>query len=180
MRRRALPGRPPLMAAGQKLQEEILAGQYLEEAPSGVLAEEERAVANAKKMLLQAAGGAVLKYRDKMAEEQELIGALANIVMEIYAMESTLLRTQKAVQTRGEQAVSAMVDAARVFIYDASDRIEKDARPALPALNETDILTTQLAGLRRFTRRTPADTIALRRRVAAAVQAGNKYPFEGR
>jgi hypothetical protein len=168
------------MAAGQKLQEEILAGPSLEEAPSGVLAEEERAVANAKKIFLQAAGGAVLKYRDKMAEEQELIGALANIVMEIYAMESTLLRTQKAVQARGEQAVSAMVDATRVFLYDASDRIEKDARRALTAVNEGDMVTTQLAVLRRFTRRTPVDTIALRRRVAAAVQAGDKYPFEGR
>ncbi|HLP99808.1 MAG TPA: acyl-CoA dehydrogenase family protein [Candidatus Limnocylindria bacterium] len=178
--KRAMSGTLPLMAAGQKLQEEILAGPSLEEAPSGVLAEEERAVANAKKMFLQAAGGAVLKYRDKMAEEQELIGALANIVMEIYAMESTLLRTQKAVQARGEQAVSAMVDAARVFIYDASDRIEKDARRALTAVNEGDMLTTQLAVLRRFMRRTPVDTIALRRRVAAAVQAGDKYPFEGR
>src|SRR2546427_809774 len=178
--KRAMSGTLPLMAAGQKLQEEILAGPSLEEAPSGVLAEEERAVANAKKIFLQAAGGAVLKYRDKMAEEQELIGALANIVMEIYAMESTLLRTQKAVQARGEPAVSAMADATRVFLYDASDRLERDARRALAAVNEGDMLTPQLAVLRRFTRRTPVDTIALRRRVAAAVQAGDKYPFEGR
>jgi hypothetical protein len=178
--KRAMSGVLPLMAAGQKLQEEILAGPSPEEPPSSVLADEERAVANAKKIFLQASGGAVLKFREKMAEEQELVGALANIVMEIYAMESTLLRAQKAVRARGEQASSAMIDAARVFIYDAGDRVEKDARRALTAVNEGDMLTTQLAVLRRFTRRTPVDTIALRRRVAAAVQAGDKYPFEGR
>jgi hypothetical protein len=177
--KRAMSGTLPLMAAGQKLQEEILAGPSFEEAAPGPLAEEERAVANAKKVFLQAAGGAVLKYREKLAEEQELVGALANVVMEIYAMESLLLRAQKTVTRRGEAASQAMVDAVRVFIYDAGDRIEKDARRALAAVHEGDMLTTQLAVLKRFAKRAAVDTIALRRRVAAAVQTGDRYPFEG-
>jgi alkylation response protein AidB-like acyl-CoA dehydrogenase len=178
--KRAMSGTLPLMAAGQKLQEEILAGPSFEEAAAGPLAEETRAVANAKKIFLQAAGGAVLKYREKLAEEQELVGALANVVMEIYAMESSLLRAQKAVAARGEAASQAMVDAVRVFIYDAGDRVEKDARRALAAVHEGDMLTTQLAVLKRFAKRGVVDTIALRRKVAAAVQAGDRYPFEGR
>ncbi len=92
--KRAMAGQLPLIPAAMKLAEEILAGPSFEEAPEGVLADEARVVANAKKMFLQAAGGAVQRFREKLADEQELIGALSNIVMEIYAMESCLLRAQ--------------------------------------------------------------------------------------
>lgn len=73
-----------------------------------------------------------------------------------------------------------MADAARVFTYDAMDRIEKDARTALSATSDGDTLTTQLAALRRLAKHAPVDTIALRRRVAKAVLAQDRYPFEGR
>ena len=178
--KRAMAGQLPLIPAAMKLADEILAGPSFEETLEGVLAEEARVVANCKKIFLQAAGGAVQKFREKLAEEQELIGALANIVMEIYAMESSLLRAQKAAATRGEAAASVMIDAARVFIADAAERIEHDARRALAAVHEGDMLTTQMAVLKRFGKRAPVDTIALRRRVAAAVQAQDRYPFEGR
>jgi alkylation response protein AidB-like acyl-CoA dehydrogenase len=167
-------------AMSGQLADEILAGPSFEEAPEGVLAEEARVVANAKKMFLQAAGGAVQKFREKLAEEQELIGALANIVMEIYAMESSLLRAQKAAASTGEAVAAVMVDAARVFILDAAERVDHEAKRAISAVHEGDMLMTQLAVLRRFGKRPTADTIALRRRIAAAVQAQDKYPFEGR
>src|SRR5580658_9389241 len=86
--KRAMGGQLALIPAAMKLADEILAGPSFEETPEGVLAEETRIVANTKKMFLQAAGGAVQKLRDKLAEEQELIGALSNVVMEVYAMES--------------------------------------------------------------------------------------------
>jgi hypothetical protein len=121
----------------------------------------------------------VQKFRDKLAEEQEIVGSLANVVMDIYGMESTLRRAQKAHASRGE-AASVMVDAARAYIYDAMDRIEKDARTALVATEGGDTLTTQLAVLRRFAKHVPVDTIAIRRRVADAVLAQDRYPFEGR
>ncbi len=178
--KRAMTGALPLLAAGAKLQEEILAGPQFEDAPSGPFVEEERAVANAKKMFLLAAGAAVQKYREQLADQQEIVGALADIVMEVYAMESSQRRAQKAVAARGETATSAMIDAARVFLYDAGDRVEKHARTALGAVAEGDMLRTQLAVLKRFSKREPVDTIALRRRVALAVQAGDRYPFEGR
>jgi alkylation response protein AidB-like acyl-CoA dehydrogenase len=178
--KRAMTGALPLLAAGAKLQEEILAGPQFEDASSGPFAEEERAVANAKKMFLLAAGAAVQKYREQLADQQEIVGALADIVMEVYAMESSQRRAQKAVAARGETATSAMIDAARVFLYDAGDRVEKHARTALGAVAEGDMLRTQLAVLKRFSKREPVDTIALRRRVALAVQAGDRYPFEGR
>ncbi|HEY4819084.1 MAG TPA: acyl-CoA dehydrogenase family protein [Candidatus Acidoferrum sp.] len=178
--KRAMGGQLALIPAAMKLADEILAGPSFEEAPEGVLADEARVVANAKKMFLQAAGGAVQKFREKLAEEQELIGALSNIVMEIYAMESCLLRAQKAAAAKGESATQMMIDAARVFIAEAAERVEHEAKRAVTAVNEGDMLMTQMAVLKRFGKRVPVDTIALRRGVAAAIQAQDRYPFEGR
>jgi butyryl-CoA dehydrogenase len=178
--KRAMAGSLPLIPAAMKLADEILAGPSFEESPEGVLADEARVVANAKKIFLQAAGGAVQRFREKLAEEQELIGALANIVMEVYAMESCLLRAQKAAAAKGEAAASVMVDAARVFIADAAERVDHEARRALAAVHEGDMLTTQTAVLKRFGKRSAVDTIGLRRKVAAAVQSQDRYPFEGK
>ncbi len=178
--KRAMGGQLALIPAAMKLADEILAGPSFEEAPEGVLADEARVVANAKKMFLQAAGGAVQKFREKLADEQELIGALSNIVMEIYAMESCLLRTQKAAAAKGEAATQTMIDATRVFIAEAAERVEHEAKRAVTAVNEGDMLTTQMAVLKRFGKRAPVDTIALRRGVTAAIQAQDRYPFEGR
>ena len=178
--KRAMGGQLALIPAAMKLADEILAGPSFEEAPEGVLADEARVVANAKKMFLQAAGGAVQKFREKLADEQELVGALANVVMEVYAMESCLLRAQKAAAAKGEAFSQTMIDAVRVFINDAAERVEHESRRAIAAVHEGDMLTTQMAVLKRFAKRAAVNTIALRRNVAAAVQAQDRYPFEGR
>lgn len=120
------------------------------------------------------------KHREQLAEQQEIVGALADIVIDVYAAESSVRRAQKAEAARGKQTTGAMTDAARVFLYDAADRVEKQARTALAAVADGDTLRTQLVVLRRFLKREPADAVALRRNVAAAVTAGDRYPFEGR
>jgi alkylation response protein AidB-like acyl-CoA dehydrogenase len=178
--KRAMGGLLPLIPAAMKLADEILAGPSFEEAPEGVLAEEARVVANAKKIFLQAAGGSVQMFREKLAEEQELVASMANIVMEVYAMESCLLRAQKTAAAKGEAANQPMIDAVRVFISDAMERVEHEAKRAIAAVQEGDMLTTQIAVLKRFGKRPAVNTIALRRNVAAAVQALDRYPFEGR
>ena len=178
--KRATSGALPLLQAGAKLREEILAGPSFEEPPAGAWAEEERILAGVKKAFLLVAGAALEKYRDRLADQQEIVAALSDIVMECYAIESSLRRVQKAEAARGPQSSSAMADAARVFLHDAADRVETGARRALAAVLEGDMLRTQLAVLRRFLKREPADTIAMRQRISAAVQAGDRYPFEGR
>jgi len=178
--KRAMGGQLQLIPAAMKLADEILAGPSFEDSPEGVLSEETRVVANAKKMFLQAAGGAVQKFREKLADEQELVAALANVVMEVYAMESCLLRAQKAAEAKGEAASKIMIDAARVFISDAMERVEHDAKRVLAAVHEGDMLMTQMAVIKRFGKRTVLDTIALRRGMATAVQTQDRYPFEGR
>jgi len=165
-----------------KLMEEILAGPSFEESSGEHFAEEERMVANAKKVFLLAAGSAVQKLRDKLAEpdNQEVVAALSNIAMDAYAMESSLLRVAKSAARRGEPDVRAMAAAMRAFLSDAADRIEHEARTVLGAVAEGDMLRTQLLALKRFSKREPGNPIALRREVAAAVLAGDRYPFEYR
>jgi alkylation response protein AidB-like acyl-CoA dehydrogenase len=178
--KRAMAGVLPLIPAAMKLAEEVLAGPLMEEGPSGQFAQEERIVGNSKKLFLLAAGAAVQRFREQLAEQQEIVAALANVVMDIYAMESCLRRAQKATKAGASDSASLMGDATRVFISDAADRMEREARMALASTLEGDGLRTQLAVVRRFTKRDTVDTIALRRRVAAAVLAGDRYPFEGR
>jgi alkylation response protein AidB-like acyl-CoA dehydrogenase len=182
--KRATSGALPLLQAGAKLREEILAGPSFEEPASGAWAGEERILAAVKKAFLLVAGAALEKYRDRLADQQEIVAALSDMVMECYAIESSLRRVQKAEAARGPGsspgATSAMADAARVFLHDGADRVEIGARKALAAVLEGDMLRTQLAVLRRFLKREPADTVAMRKRVCAAVQAGDRYPFEGR
>jgi hypothetical protein len=175
--KRAMTGALPLLAAGKKLAEEIMAGPSMDEGPGGEFAAEQKAIEQAKKAFLLASGAGVQKFGEKLAEHQEVVAALANIVIDVYAMESSLLRAQKAA-TSG--SASLMGAAARTYIYDAVDRIEKEARTALASTVDGDTLTTQLAVLRRFTKHAAVDTIALRRQIAQAVLAQNRYPFEGR
>jgi alkylation response protein AidB-like acyl-CoA dehydrogenase len=178
--KRATSGTLPLLQAGAKLREEILAGPSFDDAPSGAWAEEERILTGVKKTFLLVAGAALEKHRDRLAEQQEIVAELSDIVMECYAIESSLRRVQKSEAARGQASSAVMADAARVFLHNAADRVETGARRALAAVLEGDMLRTQLTVLRRFLKREPADTIAMRQRISAAIQAGDRYPFESR
>jgi len=178
--KRAMAGALPLIPAAMKLMDEILAGPQIEEASSAPLAEEERIVGNAKKCFLMCAGAAMQKHREKLADHQEILGALADMAMEIYAMESSLLRVQTAAARRGETQLAAMTATVRLLVTDGMDHVEKNARTVLAAVADGDTLRTQLMALRRFSKREPVDTIGLRRQVAGAVLTGDRYPFECR
>jgi alkylation response protein AidB-like acyl-CoA dehydrogenase len=180
--KRAMSGALALIPAAKKLGDELLSGPGFAETPTGPFAEEELSLAQAKKIFLFAAGTAFEKFRDELANQQEIVACLANIVMDVYAIESSLRRAQKSSAARAPIAASAssLADAARAFTYDAMDRIEREARTALAAVADGDTLATQLAALRRLAKHAPVDTIALRRRVADAVLAQDRYPFEGR
>jgi alkylation response protein AidB-like acyl-CoA dehydrogenase len=176
--KRSMKGQLALIPAARKLLDEILgmgAGEeLLDDQPLG---EETKLVEGAKKVALLVAGSAVERFMMALEKEQEVIGALSNLVMDVYAMESVLLRTLKKLSTSAPETCAAEVAATRVFIYDACDRMEVEARRALARIAEGDTLRTQLAVLRRFLRRTPPDTIGLRRRVADRALELNRYPF---
>ncbi len=174
--KRAMSGALPLIPAAQKLADEVLAGPALEEPSDEVLGAESRAVQNAKKIFLQASGAAVQKYMDKISEQQEILAGLAEIVMDIYAMESATLRAQKILARKASSAAIALA-ACQSFVYDAADRVEKNARTVLSAVAEGDMLRTQVAVLKRFSKREPVNTILLHEQMARAAIEVGRYPF---
>ncbi len=174
--KRAMSGALPLIPAAQKLADEVLAGPAFEEPSDEPLAVETKAVQNAKKIFLQTSGAAVQRYMDKMSDQQEVLAGLADIVMDVFAMESATLRAQKTLARKAPSAPVA-VAACQSFVSDAADRVEKNARTVLSAVTEGDMLRTQLAVLKRFSKREPVNTIALHEQIAkAAIEAG-RYPF---
>lgn len=176
--KRSMKGELALIPAAQKLLDDVLSAPPAEEPEEErPLAEEARLVEGAKKVLLLVAGSAVQKYLQALADEQEVIGALSNLVMEVYAMESVLLRTQKKIARSAPEGCAAECQAARCYIFEAADRMELEARRALARIAEGDTLRAQLALLRRFLRRTPVDTIELKRRIAQRALGLGHYPF---
>jgi alkylation response protein AidB-like acyl-CoA dehydrogenase len=176
--KRSMKGELGLIPAAQKLLDEVLS------APSGEGSEDQEPLADvaaalegARKAALLVAGSAVQKYLKALAEEQEVVAVISNLVMEIYAMESALLRTRKKINKASAEVCRTEADATRIFAYEAADRIEIEARRALCRISEGDTLRTQLAVLRRFLRRTSPDVIGLKRQVAdRAIELG-RYPF---
>ncbi len=176
--KRSMKGELALIPAAQRLMDEVLSMAPGEvEFSDAPLAAEASLVSNAKKVVLLVAGSAVQKYMQKLAEQQEVVGVISNLVMEVYAMESALLRAQKTLAARGEAAATAYHDAALCAIHEGAARMEIEARRALPRIAEGDMLRSQLALLRRFLKHTPADTIELKRRLAERAIQQNRYPL---
>lgn len=174
--RRALQGRLPLLAATQKAMADLLSyrsGQ--EEAPSGCLGEQIRLLQSAKKIALLVSGAAVQKYRERLQNEQEIVGILSDLAIELFAVESALLRALKTVERDGEGAAESKSDMVKVYINDAFARVELLAREGLAAIEEGDTLWTQLSALKKLTRYTPLNTTRLRRAIATRIIDAEEY-----
>jgi alkylation response protein AidB-like acyl-CoA dehydrogenase len=172
--KRAMSGQLPLMPAIQKLMDEVLSGAR-EEASAGLLAEERRLVATAKKMGLFAAGIATQKYMQAIQDQQAIMGAIANMTIETYAMESALLRAQKLAERKGEAGSAHSIAMARVYMAGAMERVESAARMVIAAVSEGDMLRSQMAVLRRLAKFEPFNTIALREQIAQRIIEAGKY-----
>ncbi len=176
--KRAASGQLPLMAAIKQLMEEVLSGPSRGDERDGPLAEERRLLASAKRIGLFAAGVATQKHMQAMQDQQEIMGAIADMVIEIYAMESALLRAQKIVERGGESSASLPVAMTQVYLSRAIETLESAAKKILAASAEGDTLRTQLAILRRLTKREPSNVIALRQQIARTVIERGKYALD--
>src|ERR1035441_7261518 len=126
--KRAMSGQLPLMPAIKKLMDEVLSGPSVGEEIEGPLAEERKLVAQAKKLSLFIAGSATQKYMATIQDQQEVMGAIADMTIEIYAMESAVLRAQKLVEQKGEAAAALPIAMTQVYMTQALDKIEAAAR----------------------------------------------------
>jgi len=172
--KRATSGQLPLMPAIKKLMDEVLSGTA-EEGEEGPLAPERKLVATAKKIALFAAGIATQKYMQAIQDQQEIMGAIANMTIETYAMESAVLRAQKLAARDGEAGCAHAVAMTRVYISGAMEKIESAARMVIAVCSEGDMLRSQLAILRRLCKYEPFNTVALRRVIAQRVIEAGKY-----
>jgi alkylation response protein AidB-like acyl-CoA dehydrogenase len=176
----AMNGKLALMPAIKKLMDEVMSGPGEKIDREGPLADEQNLLANAKKLTLFAAGAATQKYMQQIADEQEVMGALADMIIEVFAMESAILRAEKiaagdSAAGQGSEASTIPVAMARIYADKAMSAIEISARKVIAAVAEGDMLRTQLTILRRLSKHDSADTIALRRQVARHVLQTGKY-----
>lgn len=173
--KRAMSNQLPLMPAIKKLMDEVMGGPTFADAPEGVLANEQAMVANAKKIALFAAGSASQKYMQAIADQQEIMGALADIISEVFMMESALLRARKIAERKGESAAALPVAMTKVYCAEAIERTESRARKVIAAVAEGDMLRTQLIILKRLSKYEPANTIALREQIASKTIEAGRY-----
>ena len=175
--RRALSGALPIFDAAMALLDEPRPAGRPSAHDQGFLGAEIRLVSGAKKISLMLLGLAAQKFQAKLADQQEVMGYCADVVMETYALESALLRTQKKAQRDGEAAAAPFAAALKVFAEGAVSRIEGAARQALPTIESDDMLATCMEGVARFTDRQPLPTIPLRRTLAMLTLDKDGYPF---
>jgi hypothetical protein len=159
--KRAARGQLPLVAA-QKVLGEILSGPSAAECDDPEL----RLVRNARKIALLSVGLAWQKFQTDLDKQQEVLMGIADTMMEVFAMESALLRSRKT---------GTGADLCAVLLHDAMARVEVSARTVLAACSAGDSLRTNMAVLRRFAKYEPVDSIALRRRIADRLLSAGRY-----
>ena len=171
--RRALKGSLPLIPAAKKLQDEILTPAFPEPPSDEPLDNERRTVAALKKVGLMVLGTAMQTYGDKLTDQQEVLTLAADVLIDVFAAESVLLRASQGGRPQSELKTAA----AEVYITDAAARVEVAARSALAAMADGDTLRTLLAALRRVLKTTPVNTVARRRQIADAIVERKAYPY---
>jgi alkylation response protein AidB-like acyl-CoA dehydrogenase len=172
--KRGSSGQLPLLPAIKKLTDEIMSGSS-GESLEGALAAERTLVGNAKKAGLMLAGAALQKYMMALSDQQEILGALADMIIDIYAMDSVVHRTQKLVDRNGESKSQHVVAMTQVSLALSLNKIEAAARKVLAAVAEGDMLRTQLVILRRLFKYEPFNTIGLTQQIANRIIEAGKY-----
>jgi butyryl-CoA dehydrogenase len=173
--KRAMSGQLALLPAIKKLTDEIMSGPGSSEPLEGTLAHERTLVSNAKKAGLMLAGAASQKYMMALADQQEIIAAIADMVIEAYAMDSVVLRTQKLIENQGEARCQLPIAMCQVSLTRSMDIIESAARKVVAAVAEGDMMRTQLVILRRLFKYEPYNTIALTQQISNRLLEAGKY-----
>ncbi|WP_129022398.1 acyl-CoA dehydrogenase family protein [Edaphocola flava] len=177
MLKRAMKGELDLMGPAQKVAGELMSIPDFNTVEEGGFAKEHKYIGGFKKAVLMTAGAAVQKLMQNMAKEQEVIMYLADMLIETYVAESVLLRVEKVNLEHNDEQAALKADMARVYIFDAAERIFSAGRNALNSFAEGDERRMMMMGLKRFTKVDDFNTVAVRRKVADKLIEANKYCF---
>ncbi len=175
--RRAMKGELDLMGPAMKVAGELMSIPEMGDAPEGVFGNEFKSLEGFKKTILMVAGSAVQKLMQTLSKEQEVLMNIADMVIWTYQAESVLLRVEKLIAQKGEEACTVQIAMAKTYVYDTADRIEKAAKDALNSFAEGDELKMMLMGLKRFTKTEPFNPKAARQLIAQAVIEANRYNY---
>lgn len=179
MVRKGMKGELPLMQAAQNIAKEMMEiPDFNAEKPEGTLALELEKVKKFKKAILLVAGAALQKYMQKIAHEQELIMYIADMLIETYVAESTILRVQKLYNIQKDaKYIEEKIKIAQLYTYDAGLKIQQWGTQAIASFASGDEARMMQMALRRFTKADPLNTIALRREIADKVMEENAYCY---
>ena len=175
--RKALKGELDLMGPAMQVANELMSIPDMQEIPETPLADERLYLKGFKKTLLLVAGSAVQKLMQSLAKEQEVLLNIADIAIETYLAESTLLRVEKKIEIQGEKACELDIAIVKTHFYDAASRIEKQAKDAINSFAEGDECRMMLMGVKRFTKVGPFNPKQARQIIAQKLIQENKYCF---
>ncbi len=176
--KRAMKGEINLFEPAMAVASELVSVPSFESIDTSELfAMEKDLVLKLKKVFLMVGGKAAMALQDHIEDEQEIMMNLADVMIEIYAAESVLLRTEKLVSQRGEGACGAQIAMSKIYLYEAIDKVEAAAKEAIVSFAKGDEQKVMLMGLKRFTKPDFVNTKELRRQVADVMIAEGKYPF---
>jgi alkylation response protein AidB-like acyl-CoA dehydrogenase len=173
--KKAMKGELPLLQKVQSLQSELMSMTPGSQSFEGTLEQESHLLAQAKKLFLMVGGMAVQKLQANIEKEQEMLSNLADLMIEIYAMESVLLRTKKLIARHGEDKAKNAIQMTEVYLHEAFAKVEAIAKQCLVMVEEGDMLRTGLSMVKRLTRTSPINTISLKREIAQRVIQAEKY-----
>jgi len=176
--KRAMKGELDLMGPAMAVAKEIMSiPDFSTDEEEGLFIAEKKVLRNLKKAALMVAGAAVQKFMMTLSDEQEILMNIADMVIEIYAAESALLRVEKLIGIKGEEALTLQKLLALVYLHEAVEKVNNAGRAAITSFAEGDELRGMLMGLKRFTKIEPMNLKDARRKIADAMVAENKYIF---
>lgn len=175
--KKAMKGELDLMGPAMKVAQELMSIPDFGGGDEKLFDAEKKYIANFKKAVLMVAGSAAQKLAMELAKEQEVLMNIADMVIDVYVTESTILRVEKIHSMKGEKDAEVYLDIARTLINDAADRINKNGKEALNSFAEGDEQRMMLMGLKRFTKVNPYNSKEARRRIAAKLIEQNRYCF---
>ncbi len=177
--KKAMKGHVDLLGPATKVAEELMGIPDFDQPDySELFAEEKEMVAKLKKVFLMVAGSAVQKYGPDLDAHQQLLMAAADILIEIYMAESTILRTEKMAKSQGRENVKEQIAMAQLYLYEAVDIINSKGKEGIASIAEGDEQRMMLMGLRRFTKyNTLPNVVGLRELIASKLVSENEYCF---
>lgn len=173
--RRAMKGELDLMGPAMAVANELMSIPEFGDAPQGVLGAEQEALKGFKKVILMAAGSAVQKLMNTLSKEQEVLMGIADIAIIVYEAESALLRVQKLIEAKGEEAAAIQIAIVKTYFYDAADNINKLAKDVLNSFADGDELKMMVMGLKRFTKLEGINPKETRQLIAQKLIADGTY-----